>query len=518
MPLITFQKYLLVGSGNMQLKLLALFLLASPATAAPLFRPIDAPAHSYTGGWEHFVGGGLAAFDCNGDGLPELFAAGGATASVLLRNASTPDLLRFVEDTPTALQITGVIGAYPLDIDSDGNLDLVVLRVGENLLLRGGADCTFTPFTGLGFTSSDRWTTAFSATWEAGQSLPTLAFGNYVDRANPKGPFRTCDVNDLYRPDGDHYVAATDLIPGYCPLSMLFSDWGRQGRPDLRMSNDRHYYVDQGQEQMWAMEPTPRLYGANDGWQTHNLWGMGIASRDLDHDGLAEVFMSSMGDQRLQHLVPDADGPHFTDVPYAMGTTAQRPYVGGDGRPSTGWHIAFGDVQNDGLDDIFITKGNVEQMPGSAMQDPNNLLIQSSDGSFAETGATAGIASLHRGRGAVMADLNNDGLLDLVVNNRRAPLEIYQNITPSTGHWLKVTLTQPAPNPNAIGAWIEVDDGHTLQTRERTIGGGHSGGTALPDHFGLGPATKVRLRAIWPDGTTSNWITTETNHLIGLTR
>lgn len=509
---------------NMRLKLLLPFSLsfAFSAAADPLFRPIDTPDHIYAGGWEHFVGGGLAAFDCDDDGLVDLFAAGGSNKSVLLRNQSTQDRVHFVQDTPAALNLTAVNGAYPLDIDNDGLLDLAVLRVGENLLLRGGPDCTFSRFENIGFTSPDRWTTAFSATWEGEQTLPTLAFGNYVDRSDPDGPFRACDVNDLYRPErgpkGDRYAAPSQLAPGYCPLSMLFSDWGRNGRADLRVSNDRHYYVDQGQEQLWAMDPTPRLYDINDGWQDHRLWGMGIASRDLDHDGLPEVFMSSMGDQRLQRLSKGADTPQFEDVPYALGTTAQRPYLGGDGRPSTGWHIAFGDVQNDGRDDIFITKGNVEQMPGSAMDDPNNLLLQNPDGTFAEGGGPAGLASLHRGRGAVFADMNNDGLLDIAVLNRRAPLEIYQNVTPDSGGWLSVTLSQPAPNVNAVGAWIELDDSSQIDTREITVGGGHAGGTAGPEHFGLGKAKDVKIRVIWPEGAVSDWTKVPVNQHLTISR
>ncbi|CAN0603990.1 unnamed protein product, partial [Ectocarpus sp. 12 AP-2014] len=195
---------------------------------------------------------------------------------------------------------------------------------------------------------------------------------------------------------------------------MLFSDWGRHGRADLRISNDRHYYVRGGQEQLWAMEDSPRLYGPEDGWQSHQLWGMGIATRDLDGDGLAEVYLTSMGDQRLQLIEPEADAPTFLDAPFDVGATAHRPYTGGDGRPSTGWHAAFGDVQNDGFADLFVAKGNVEQMPGSAMDDPNNLLLGQADGlHFTEAGLEAGIASLHRSRGAVLMDLNLDGREDL---------------------------------------------------------------------------------------------------------
>lgn len=483
------------------------------------FQPVDLPDHRYTGGWEHFVGGGLAAFDCDGDHLPDLVAAGGAGPSILLRNRSIPGgALRFDPDTPKALTTPGITGAYALDIDSDGVSDLVLMRVGENQLLRGDGDCGFEPFTSLGFRSEPRWTTAFSATWEPGQSLPTLAFGNYVDRDDPNGPFRSCDDNSLYRPDGARYGPPLPLSPGYCALSMLFSDWDRRGQPDLRISNDRHYYVDDGAEQLWHLSPTPRLYTEAGGWRRHRLWGMGIASRDLDGDGLPEVLLSSMGDQRLQARLPGTDGPAYGDLPYETGTTAHRPYTGGDGRPSTGWHVAFGDVQNDGLDDIFIAKGNVDQMADAAMIDPNNLLLGLPDGRYVETGDSAGVASLHRGRGAALTDLNRDGRLDLAVVNRRAPLEIWQNVSPATGNWLQIDLSQPGPNRGAIGAWIELSTGARTHARERTIGGGHAGGTTGPEHFGLGPATEARLRVIWPDGLTSDWLTVTANQNLTLHR
>ncbi|MCB1339874.1 MAG: CRTAC1 family protein [Pseudooceanicola sp.] len=492
---------------------LLLLLLPAAAWAEPRFDPVPVPEHIYAGGWEHFVGGGIAAFDCSGDGLPELYAAGGSNPATLLRNHGA---MSFTADTPPDLALTGVTGAYPLDIDGDGLLDLAVLRVGENLLLKGGPGCTFAPFD-IGFASDAHWTTAFAATWEGASTLPTLAFGNYVNRDDPNGPFRACDVNQLYRPDGDRYAPPLTLAPGFCPLSMLFSDWGG-GRADLRVSNDRHYYVSGGEEQMWAMDPTPRLYGPQDGWQSHKLWGMGIASRDLDRDGTDEVMMTSMGDQRLQRRMAGSTGPAFEDVPFALGTTAHRPYAGGDGRPSTGWHVAFGDVTNDGRDDIFIAKGNVEQMPDSAWEDPNNLLVQQPDGTFVEMGGPAGLASLARGRGAVLADLDNDGLLDIAVLNRRAPLELWRNVSPPEGHWLKVRLMAGAPNTQAVGARIEVDDGtgQPPRRREVTVGGGHAGGSALPEHFGLGPAETVLVRVLWPNGGASDWIETAVDREVAI--
>ncbi|MEP2718677.1 CRTAC1 family protein, partial [Pseudophaeobacter sp.] len=311
--------------------------------------------------------------------------------------------------------------------------------------------------------------------------------------------------------------AAQPLTPGYCALSMLFSDWQGQGWADLRVSNDRHYYVSGGQEQLWAMEQAPRLYTEAEGWKPYALWGMGIAARDLDLDGRTEVYLTSMGDQRLQNMARE-DAPHWEDVPFETGATAHRPYMGGDGRPSTGWHVSFGDVTNDGRDDIFVSKGNVEQMPGSAMEDPNNLLLQMGDGSFAEAGAAAGIGSLHRGRGAALVDLNADGLLDLAVVNRRAPMELFRNVTAHAGNWLSLQLHQEAPNLGAVGAFIEVKSDPDLRRREVQIGGGHAGGASGPEHFGLGAAKRVSLRVIWPDQQVSDWIVVDTNQRLRLIR
>lgn len=500
----------------MRPELLALSLLVSPALAEPRFEPVSLPSHIYGGGWEHFVGGGLAVFDCDGDALPELLAAGGENPATLFRNTSTSQIA-FRKNTPQILQTPGMIGAYPLDIDGDGILDLAVLRVGANELLRGGPDCSFVPFEDLGFTSSDKWTTAFSAIWEHGQSLPTLAFGNYVDRTDPDGPFEACDINHLYRPQGTRYAEPVELIPGYCPLSMLFSDWSRTGQADLRISNDRHYYVSEGEEQMWSLAPDLRLLGPQDGWISHKLWGMGIAARDLDRDGLQEVFLTSMGDQRLQKST--GNGAGFEDVRFELGTTAHRPYTGGDGRPSTGWHVAIGDVQNDGRDDVFIAKGNVEQMPDAAMDDPNNLLLQLDDGTFKEAGETAGLVSLHRGRGAALVDLNADGLLDVAVVNRRAQMEVWQNVTETSGNWLAIAVSQPAPNTHGVGAWIELSaPDQPPQLREITVGGGHAGGSAGFHHFGLGQAEQVKIRITWPGGNRSDWIAVNPNRFYTLGR
>ncbi|MGR3502024.1 CRTAC1 family protein [Pseudaestuariivita sp.] len=492
-----------------------LVLLAGAASAEPRFVPVTMPEHVYGGGWEHFVGGGLAVFDCNEDGLPELYAAGGANPATLFANVSTAKAVHFEAVTPDLLALTSVTGAYPVDLDGNTFSDLIVLRAGPNKAFLGGPDCTFAE-TDLIPDLGDRWTTAFSATWEQGQTRPTLAFGNYVDRSDPEGPFEACDVNHLMRPEGDGYVV-TELAPGYCPLSILFSDWGA-GVLDLRVSNDRHYYVSEGEEQMWRLDDVPRLLTEADGWQRHRLWGMGIAARDMTGDGLQEVYLTSMGDQRMQRRV-DPDLPTYADVPFDLGTTTHRPAFGGDGRPSTGWHVAFGDVTNDGRDDIFVAKGNVDQMPGLAMEDPNALLVQTAPMRWDDVTEGAGLASFHRGRGAALEDFNGDGLLDVAVVNRRAPLEVWQNVSRADGAWLKVALRDGGSgNVFGIGAWIEVKVAGAVIRREVTLGGGHAGGTLGPAHFGLGDVQEAELRVVWPDGETSDWQTVSVQQTVTLDR
>ncbi len=467
----------------------------SPAYGDPLFQDMSAnlPKHVYDGGWEHFVGGGLAVFDCNGDSLPDVFAAGGKNPALMLRNDGD---FRFSSvDIPA---LTGVVGAYPIDLDADGLLDLFVLRVGQNRLLKGTRDCGFQDATAqMGIPPDDGWSTAFTAWWEAGEARPTLAIGNYVDRSDPEGPFEACDDNVILRPAQSGYIQHT-LAPGYCPLSILAARDAR-GRPTLRLSNDRHYYITDGHEQMWDIAER-RFLDAADGWKNIALWGMGIASRDLNGDGLDEVMMTSMGDQLLQFA--QADGTYVA-ADYALGTYAQRPHIGDEGRPSTGWHAEFGDVDNDADADLFIAKGNVDQMPGMATRDPNNLLVQNDDGTFTEASVHAGIASTDRSRGAAMADFDGDGRLDLIVSNRRAPLELYRNVTPDTGNWVTIALRGSGGNRDAIGAIITVQSGTTTQVVQHVIGGGHAGGQLLPRHFGIRAAHHATFHVQWPDGTIS---------------
>ncbi|MEO9168715.1 MAG: CRTAC1 family protein [Aestuariivirga sp.] len=512
-------------------KLFFLLFLVTPAFAddAPLKPTNDIPMmveeheaagvnNVYDGPWEYFVGGGGAAFDCNGDRKPDMILAGGKNpAKLYVNDSAIGGALKFHEaKLDIGKYAYDVTGAYPLDVDGDGHVDVVLLRVGGNVLLKGGPDCTFTVANdNWKFDGGQAWTTSFSAEWEPGEKYPTMAFGNYVDRQAPGAPWGTCEDNAMVRPDdkGDmpSYSQPIALTPGYCTLSMLFTDWNKSGEPSLRVSNDRQYYRG-GEEQMWKVPPNrpPQLYTRADGWKHVSIWGMGIAQGDIDGSGSPAYAITSMGDTKLQKLDEEADAgsPIYRDIALERGTTAHRPYTGTDLRPSTGWHTEFADFNNDSLLDLFIAKGNVEAMQDFAQNDPDNLLLGQWDGRFAEAGDQAGIALPTKGRGALIADFNMDGNLDLVVINRGQPTSVFRNTgaktetgeTQPAGNFLEIELHQPDTNHMAVGAMINVKIGNRTMDRWVSVGGGHASGHIGWTHFGLGNSERAEIRVKWPDG------------------
>lgn len=481
-------------------------------------------SHTYSGGFDEAVGGGVAVFDCNGDGKPDVYLAGGKQPAALFRNESAVGgALRFQPVSDGASALREVNGAYPIDVDGDGIVDLVVLRNGENIVLRGLGDCRFER-------ANERWhldggnepTESFSATWERGESLPILAFGNYL-RPEFNDPHHLCFDNELVRPAGPPggYGNPIPLKPGWCALSMLFSDWNRSGRSDLRISNDREYYLpEDGQEQLWRVEPgqSPSLFTDADGWALLQVQGMGIASYDLDGDGYPEYYLTSQAANRLQTLAGGPTQPAYKEIGLKAGVNASQPFTGGDTRPSTAWHPEFADVNNDGFVDLFVSKGNVMDQADYAKRDPSNLFLGGPDGAFREVADRAGILNFDRGRGAALADFNLDGMLDLIEVNFGAPTRIWRNVgfgnashPAPMGNWLSLGVTQPSANRDAIGSWLEVRSDGRVARRELTVGGGHAGGQLGWIHFGLGSAEAAQVRVQWPDGTSSGWMDVAAN-------
>jgi hypothetical protein len=487
-------------------------------------------SHTDAGPAIYDTGGGVAVFDCNGDGKPDIYAAGGTNPAALYVNQSpVGGSLKFAQPTDPVTDLTGVTGAYPIDIFGDGQTDLVVLRIGETEVLRGLGGCKFQDVTqSLGIPTTPAFGSAFSAAWEGSNSLPTLAIGHYRKLDSTGKPTLDCDSNILLRPKagGSSYDQPIDLTPGYCTLSLLFSDWDLSGRRDLRATNDRNYYVN-GQDQLWKVEPgqPPTAYTDQDGWVSLQVFGMGIASYDVTGSGYPDYFITSQGDNHLQTLTAGPDQPMYRDVASKRGVNAAAPFTGGDILPSTAWHPEFQDVNNDGYMDLFISKGNIGGQPDYAKKDPNDLFLGQADGTFKEAADAAGVLNMEQGRGAALADFNLDGMLDLVEVNYGSPMKIWRNAGTGDaskagriGNWLAIRPHQSGANADAIGGWLEVKTGTRTIRRELTIGGGHAGGQLGWMHFGLGSSSSAQVRVAWPDGQTGPWLTVNANQFVNVER
>ena len=265
---------------------------------------------------------------------------------------------------------------------------------------------------------------------------------------------------------------------------------------------------------MWRVEPDkpPKLYSRADGWRHVSIFGMGVAEGDIDGSGYPQYALTSMGDTRLQKLDPDEGGrgeyPVYRDIAVETGATAHIPYAGGDKRPSTGWHSEFADFTNVGLLDLFISKGNLAQMPDFADYDPSNLLIGQSNGNFAEAGDLAGIAGRRTGRGALIADFISTACStscrSIAARTSRCSATSAR-ATPTAIRCRRATgprsaSFEPNPNRDAVGAHIAVKTGTRTQVRTVEIGGGDASGHAGWVDVGLGTAERAEIRVQWPDG------------------
>ena len=294
--------------------------------------------HTYGGDYPYVVGGGVATFDCDDDGAPDLYLAGGAEPAALYRNRSElGGALRFERVAVPLTDMSGVSGAYPIDIDGDRHTDLAVLRLGEDVILRGLGECRFERANEtLGIDDAESWTVGFSATWELPSApLPTLAFGDYLVLDDQGKWTGACADDRLVRPaaSGGRYAAPIALRPSWCTLSMLFSDWDRSGRRDLRVSNDRHYYRD-GEDQLWRIEPgqPPRSYTREEGWAATADLGHGHREPGRDRRSLPRGLPDQPGGQQAPVARGWAERAALRGHRLATGRDRARP-VRGRGEP-----------------------------------------------------------------------------------------------------------------------------------------------------------------------------------------
>jgi hypothetical protein len=454
--------------------------------------------------WEYMAGGGVATIDIKHEGFPDIMLAGGDRPPSSIATPARRRRLHFETQKATSSWMGD--GRHPLTSMATASLS-VLLRVGENVVMRGIGNCRFVRANeSWGFDGGDAWSTAFAATWERGADWPTLAVGNYIDLRQDMSPWGSCTDNWLHRPqvvDGKtqrQFAAPLALKPSFCALSMLFTDWNRSGTPSLRVSNDREYYEaarsSSGISIRARPHPIPRA-------KVEILAHLGHGHRRLRprFRRLPGILPHQHGRQQAADARQRPAGPpRIQGRGLCQGRHGASPLHGRRLEAQHGVAYAVRRRQQRWPGGFVHRQGQCGEDADFAAKDPNNLLLQGADGKFREAGDKAGVASFAISRGAALADFNLDGLLDLVVVNRWENAQVWRNTSRNAGRWIEIRLKQPGVNRDAIGAWLEVKRGSAVMRREMTSGGGHAGGQLGWIHFGLGNSEGAEIRVKWPDG------------------
>jgi hypothetical protein len=227
------------------------------------------------------------------------------------------------------------------------------------------------------------------------------------------------------------------------------------------------------------------------------LSSMGADARDVDNDGIEDVFVTANGNETFP-LFRNSGRGHLSDVTYPSG-------LGRLTMPFTGWSNGIFDFNNDGRKDLFAACGalddNTERFSSRASKQRNLVLANPGNGEFTDPGAGLPAAA-GRHRGAAFGDLDGDGRVDVVVTRIGEPALMLRNVSPAANHWLAVRLRGTRSNRDGIGAWIQVTgtSGNSQWNRATTaVGYGSSSDRVV--YFGLGRDRVARqIEIAWPSG------------------
>jgi len=224
---------------------------------------------------------------------------------------------------------------------------------------------------------------------------------------------------------------------------------------------------------------------------------MGAAAADYDGDGLPDIFRTNFSDER-ETLYQNAGGGHFNESTMKAGLAHNTRFVG--------WGTAFLDFDNDGWRDLFLANGHVFPEVDSLKTDirykERAILYRNlGTGAFEDVSERAGpgVAERHSARGAAVADLDNDGSLEILIGNQNEPPSLLRNAAKPRGAWLSLRLLTRTGR-DAIGAEVEVSADGRRQLDEVRSGGSYLSQNSLRLHFGLGPSATARVKVRWPDG------------------
>ncbi len=477
--------------------------------------------------------GGVAVFDYNKDGRPDIFLTNGANIETLRKdsprfsnglfrndgNGSFTDVTKQAGLGGTGYDIAAAVGDY----DNDGYPDLFVGGVHGNTLYHNNGDETFSDVTakaGLGSVIDPQygplWRAAAAWVDVNNDGLLDLVVINYLcwDLKTEKlcpfiGANDYCSPqlykgqpNQLFLNRGDGTFEDVSEKWGLRAhvgkgMGVGVADFDLDGRPDLFVTNDTSYnflFHNTGKKfEEVAFQEGVALQETGD-----FISGMGVDFRDCNNDGYPDIIFVALNNQTFP-LFLNRGGKGFDEAGFQTGLRELT-------RSMSGYGPGLFDFDNDGWKDLFVSRGHVERVPTASYQiDQYNTVFRNPGPTgkwqalTAEAGLTASPPARHRG--CAFGDFDGDGRIDVVVTALGKAPEIWMNRSPGAGHWLDVALEGTKSNRDGIGARIKVLTTQGVQFNHMTSSVGYASSSHGPVHFGLGGDHAARLVEIhWPSG------------------
>jgi len=502
------------------------------------------------------TGTGVAIFDYDNDGWPDIFIVNGTTLENLpAGNAPTNHLYHnnhdgtFTDVTAKAgLTHTGWgQGVCVGDYDNDGFDDLFVTYYGKNVLYHNNGDGTFTDVSEKAHVagSGKAWGTGCAFVDYDRDGQLDLMVANYVDfdlAATPapgensaciwKGVPVMCGPrglpwakNILYHNLGNGVFedvsskSNIDKTGGHYGFSVSTFDYDDDGWPDIYVACDSTASILYHNNHDGTFTDVAVLSGAAYNEDGREQAGMGSTVADYDGDGRLDLFKTNFSDDTSTLYHNHGDGT-FDDKTFPAGFGLNTQYLG--------WGVMFLDIDNDGWPDLLLANGHVypevdSQHLGSDYKEPKILYRNNGNGTFTDISAISGpgITTVNSSRGLAVGDLWNDGRISAVISNMGAPPSLLVNDLRNSNHWIVFHLigaaaphrTAPvssaASSPStrfvssrsAIGARITVKAGRRIFVDEVRSGSSYISNSDMRIHFGLGAATKIdAVEVRWPSG------------------
>ena len=489
------------------------------------------------------MSGGVALFDYDNDGYLDVFFVNSLTVELHKANKKTRSVLYRNNRDGTFSDVTDKAGVGDVgwgmgcavgDFNNDGFDDLYVTGIGPDHLFKNNGNGTFTDVTQKAGVSDPRFSTGAAFLDYDNDGKLDLFVTNYVGfdmnhlpafGEDPSCQFKGVPVqcgprglpgagDSLFRNNGDGTFtdvskkAGVEDARGYYGLDVVGSDFDGDGWIDIFVANDS----------------TPNFLYHNNGNGTFSEIGfesgtaldkngneqgcMGVTLGDYDHDGLLDLFITNFDDE-YNVLYRNAGRGSFVDVSYESGVAMiSLPYVG--------WGTKFFDYDNDGWLDLFVANGHAYPQRGRYRQ--RKLLHRNNrDGTFSEVAAQFGSALMEEraSRGTAFGDIDNDGDVDIVVNDLDSVPQLLRNDGGSKNNWISVRTIGTKSNRNGIGAKVKVVSGDLIQLDEVRSGGSYISQNDLKLHFGLEKRTSVDLIQVrWPSGAVDTLTNVSVNKIV----